>query len=101
MWYDKGTLISFANFIRKIPEGAAIGSFRNDSLRTMIKIDNTDSILIFDEQGKVFKLPVHKIPFTDRSSNGTDIRFLIKGLTANINCTFFISVFSKPKLPSF
>ena len=78
--------VSEKNFIRKIPDGATIGTFRNDSLKTMIKIDNTDSILIFDEQGKVFKLPVHKIPFTDRSSNGTDIRFLIKGLTANINC---------------
>lgn len=74
------------NFIRKVPEGTAIGSFRNDSVRTLIQIDNTDSILIFDEQGKVFKLPVHKIPFTDRNSNGTDIRFMIKGLTANINC---------------
>ena len=78
--------VSERNFIRKIPDGTTIGTFRNDSLKTMIKIDNTDSILIFDEQGKVFKLPVHKIPFTDKSSNGTDIRFLIKGLTANINC---------------
>lgn len=78
--------VSEKNFIRKIPDGAPIGSFRNDALRTLIKIDNTDSILIFDEQGRVFKLPVHKIPFTDRTSNGTDIRFLIKGLTANINC---------------
>ena len=74
------------NFIKKVPEGTAIGSFRNDSIRTLIKIDNTDSILIFDEQGRVFKLPVHKIPFTDRTSNGTDIRFLMKGLTSNINC---------------
>lgn len=74
------------NFIRKVPEGTAIGSFRNDTLRTLIQIDNTDNILIFDEQGKVFKLPVHKVPFTDRNSNGTDIRFMIKGLTANINC---------------
>ena len=78
--------VSEKNFIRKIPDGAPIGSFRNDALRTLIKIDNTDSILIFDEQGRVFKLPVHKIPFTDRTSNGTDIRFLIKGLTANIKC---------------
>ena len=85
----KGTMqiaVTEKNFIRKIPEGSNIGSFRNDALRTLIKIDNTDSILIFDEQGRVFKLPVHKIPFTDKSSNGTDIRFLIKGLTANINC---------------
>ena len=74
------------NFVRKVPGGTAIGSFRNDSVKSMIKIDNTDSIMIFDEQGRVFKLPVHKIPFTDRQSNGTDIRFLVKGLTANINC---------------
>lgn len=77
--------ISEKNFIRKVPGNAAIGSFKNDNIRTMIKLDNTDSILIFDEMGKVFKLPVHKIPFTDKNSNGTDIRFLIKSLTANIN----------------
>lgn len=74
------------NYIKKVPDGAAIGTFKNDSIRTLIKIDNTDSILIFDEQGRVYKLPVHKIPFTDKASNGTDIRFLMKGLTANINC---------------
>lgn len=73
------------NFIRKVPANTAIGSFRNDTIKTVIKIDNADSILIFDEVGKVFKLPVHKIPFTDKNTNGIDIRFLIKSLTANIN----------------
>ena len=77
--------ITEKNFIKKVPSGSSLGSFRNDSLRSMIKIDNRDSILIFDEMGKVFKLPVHKIPFTDKSSNGIDIRFMIKSLTANIN----------------
>lgn len=74
------------NYVKKVPDGTSIGSFRNDSVRTMIHLDNTDSIIIFDEQGRVFKLPVHKIPFTDRNSNGTDVRYLMKGLTANINC---------------
>ena len=77
--------ITEKNFVRKVPGNSPIGNFRNDSIRTMIKIDNTDSILIFDEMGKVFKLPVHKIPFTDKNSNGTDIRFIIKSLTTNIN----------------
>lgn len=84
----KGTMqiiVTEKNFVRKVPIGSSIGSFRNDAVRTAIRIDNTDSIIIFDERGRVFKLPVHKIPFTDKSSNGTDIRFLIKGLTANIN----------------
>ena len=78
--------ITEKNFIRKVPANTPIGNFRNDNLRTAIHIDNTDSILIFDEVGKVFKLPVHKIPFTDKNSNGIDIRFIIKSLTANI-CT--------------
>lgn len=77
--------ITEKNFIYKIPANTNIGNLRNDSIKTMIKIDNTDNLLIFDEVGKVFKLPVHRIPFTDRSSGGMDIRFVIKSLTANIN----------------
>lgn len=85
--------ITEKNFVRKVPAGSNIGGFRNDTLRTSINIDNTDSILIFDEMGKVFKLPVHKIPFTDKNTNGIDIRFLIKSLTANINTIIPESVF--------
>ena len=77
--------ITEKNFVRKVPANTPIGNFKNDTLRTAIKLDNTDSILIFDEMGKVFKLPVHRIPFTDKNSNGIDIRFIIKSLTANIN----------------
>ena len=77
--------ITEKNFVRKVPAGVNIGNFKNDAIRTCINIDNTDSVVIFDEMGKVFKLPVHKIPFTDKNTNGTDIRFLVKSLTANIN----------------
>lgn len=76
--------ITERNFVKKVPGNAPLGSFKNDALKCTIKIDNTDSILIFDEMGKVFKLPIHKIPFTDKSSAGTDIRFLVRALTANI-----------------
>lgn len=85
--------ITEKNFVRKVPEGTNIGSFKNDSIKTSINISNTDSIMIFDDMGKVFKLPVHKIPFTDKSTNGIDIRFLIKSLTANINSIIPESVF--------
>lgn len=85
--------ITEKNFVRKVPSSSSIGSFKNDNIRTMIRIDNSDNILIFDEMGKVFKLPVHKIPFTDKSSNGTDIRFIVKTLTANIRATIPESVF--------
>ena len=73
------------NFIKKVPINDSIGSFRGDSPKIILKGENTENILIFDERGKVFKLPIHKIPFTDRASNGTDIRTIIKNLTSNIN----------------
>lgn len=85
--------ITERNFIRKVPTGTNLGTFKNDTLKTTITLDNTDSILIFDEMGKVFKLPVHKIPFTDKNTNGIDVRFLVKSLTANISTVIPESVF--------
>ena len=58
---------------------------RNSALPKFMKVvDNQENLLIVDEMGKVFKLPVHIIPFTDRSSGGIDIRMIIKKLTSNI-----------------
>lgn len=78
-------IVTEKNYIKKVPVNTPIGNFKGDSIRDILRADNRSNILIFDEMGKVFKLPIHKIPFSDRNSNGMDIRFLIKGLTANIN----------------
>lgn len=75
-------IVTTNNFIRKIPVNEAIKNNRSDNIKAVIQADNRESILIFDNMGKVFKLPVFKIPMTDRT--GTDIRFLIKGLTSDI-----------------
>ena len=75
-------IVTTNNFIRKIPASETVKNNRSDNIKTVIQADNRESILIFDNMGKVFKLPIHKIPMTDRT--GTDIRFLIKGLTADI-----------------
>ena len=75
-------IITNNNFVRKIPDNEPVKNFKNDNVKTVIVGDNRESILIFDNMGKVFKLPIYKIPMTDRS--GTDIRFLIKGLTSDI-----------------
>lgn len=88
-------VVTEKNYIKKIPVNTPIGSFKGDSIKDIIRVDNTSNILIFDEMGKVFKLPVHKIPFSDRMSNGTDIRFIIKGLTANISAIIPEDIFLK------
>lgn len=77
-------IITENNYIKKIQLTDSIRT-KGEIPKIVIKGDNTESILIFDEQGKVFKLPIHKIPFTDRNSNGTDIRTIVKYLTSNIN----------------
>lgn len=75
-------IITSNNFVKKIPDNEQVKNVKGDNIKTVIVGDNRESILIFDNMGKVFKLPIHKIPMTDRT--GTDIRFLIKGLTSDI-----------------
>jgi DNA gyrase subunit A len=90
----KGTfkvVITDKNYIRKIPDVDKVNVVRKDNPKFIIRVDNSESILIFDNKGKVFNLPVHKIPISDRTSPGTDVRILIRNLTSNI-----ISIFSEP-----
>ncbi len=90
----KGTfkvVITDKNYIRKIPDVDRINVVRKDNPKFILRVDNAENILIFDNKGKVFNLPVHKIPISDKTSPGTDVRILIRNLTSNI-----ISVFSEP-----
>ena len=94
----KGTfkiVVTENNYIRKISEGEKVISIKGDSPKFAVLVDNSENILLFDEKGRVFKLPVHKLPITDRTSPGIDIRMIIPTLTANI-----ISVIYEPILNS-
>lgn len=94
----KGTfkiVITEKNFIRKIPDTDKVGVVRGDNPKYIIRAENTESILLFDNKGKVFKLPVHKIPISDRSTSGTDARVLIKNLTSDIIAVVFEPMLKK------
>lgn len=83
----KGTfkiVITEKNYIRKIPDSDKINVVRGDNPKFIMRVDNTENLLLFDNKGKVFKLPVFKIPVTDKSAIGTDIRIISKNLTADI-----------------
>lgn len=78
-------IITQNNFIKKLPLNMnGVGNLKGDKIKTIIKVDNTKDILLFDEIGKVYRLPVNKIPVSDKSSNGVDVRLLCKNLTSNI-----------------
>lgn len=82
-------VITERNYIRKIPDVDRVGIVRKDNPKFIIRVDNAENILLFDNKGKVFNLPVHKIPITDRQGAGTDIRILVKNLTSDIASVFY------------
>ena len=71
-------------FVRKLGENDAIGSFANDEFLFSIMVNNTEDVLVFSDNGKVFRIPVSKIPLYARGSNGIDVRILNKYITSTI-----------------
>ena len=88
-------VITERNYIRKIPDADKVGIVRKDNPKFILRVDNTENILIFDNKGKVFNLPVHKIPISDRTSAGTDVRILVKNLTADIAAVYYEPILKK------
>lgn len=77
-------VITEHNFVRKLPVNETIGAVRGDNPVTVLKIENTSEVIFVTAQGRMFKFPVHKIPITERTSAGIDIRILVKGISSEI-----------------
>jgi DNA gyrase subunit A len=94
----KGTFIvaiTEKNFVRKLPDGSKVNVVRKDKPKHILKVDNAENILIFDNKGKVFSLPVSKIPICDKTNAGTDVRILIRKLTSEITAVYYEPIFTK------
>lgn len=88
----KGTfkiVISENNYIRKLSLEDKALAIKGDQPKFIMKVENTESLLLFDNKGKVFKLPVHKVNPTDKSSPGIDIKLLIRNCTADIAAVIY------------
>lgn len=84
---DFKIVITENNYIRKIVPNDPLKCSRAGSEgapKIVLNVENRENILLFDENGKVFKYPIHKIPLCDKTSMGVDVRIIIKGLTSNI-----------------
>lgn len=78
-------VITENNYIRKIGINDIVNVVKGDRPKFILSsVENTESILLFDNKGRVFKLPIHKVPIVGKSDPGIDIRTTIKGLTADI-----------------
>ena len=94
---DFKIIITENNCLKKLPANeVGMGSFKNDKPKYVITGDNTQNLLLFTETAKVFKIPIHKIGFSDKRSNGIDVKLLLKNCTSNINAVIY-----EPVLESF
>ena len=83
-------VITKNNFIKKMDSlDDKIGSLGGAQPLCVFDANNRDNVLIFGKLGKVFKLPISKIPFGSKGNPGIDIRKLIKNLTSDI-CTVIV-----------
>jgi DNA gyrase subunit A len=80
------------NFIKKLQLNDNITAFKGDQPKCVIVGDNSKDILLFDQMGKVFRLQINKIPFTDKHSPGLDIRMILKKLTSNIISMMYLPI---------
>ncbi len=77
-------VITENNYVRKLTESDPVNIIKGDRPKFVLNVSNLESILLFDNKGRVFKLPVHKIPIVAKSDIGIDIKTVLKGLTADI-----------------
>ncbi len=77
-------IVTTKNIIKKFPEGVNVKINRNETIKCAIRLDNRDNVLLFDDIGKVYKIPVNNIPLSDKATDGIDIKILAKGMISTI-----------------
>lgn len=85
-------VITEQNYVKKMGVNDPIKIVKGDQPKCVVIADNSKDILLFDQMGKVFRLPVHKIAFTEKNSAGIDIRMLIKKATSNIISAMYVPI---------
>lgn len=83
----KGTFrvaITESNTVKKFGVDEPVRFYKGEYIVATAKVENTDNLVVFDKMGRVFSIPVHKIPLTERGNSGTDIRSINKKIVSNI-----------------
>ena len=88
-------VITENNFMKKMSVNEPVGAVRGDNPTITIVAENTSDLIMITSQGRGYRIPVHKIPLTEKNSIGIDIRILMKGITSNIVSIFDSSVLKK------
>ena len=73
-------VITENNYVRKLMETDPVNIIKGDRPKFVINVSNLENLILFDNKGRVFKLPIHKIPIISKSDPGIDIKGVLKGL---------------------
>lgn len=83
-------VITENNYIKKLNKDEYVGAYRGDNPKHIILADNAEDILLFSAQGRVFNLPVSKIPLCQKGAPGVDARIMIKKLVSDIQAVMYV-----------
>jgi len=78
--------------VKKLQLNDPVKTYRGVSPKCVTVGDNDKDILLFDDMGRVFRLPIHKIPFNDKNLSGIDIKTILKKLTSNIIQVLYLPI---------
>lgn len=77
-------VITLNNTVKKFGIDEPFKFYKGEYVVATAKVENTDNLVLFDTMGRVFSIPVHKIPLTERGTSGADIRSINKRIVSNI-----------------
>lgn len=75
-------IVTETNYIKKVGIEDKVSA--KDPIRFVFNEDNNSNLLFFDNIGRVYNIPMSKIPFADKNSNGVDLRIINKYLNAPV-----------------
>lgn len=71
-------ILSDNNYIKKIDVNEPVGNVNGKVKHVLSSVNNRESLLLFNTQGRVFKLPINNIPLSTKKDQGFDLRLLVK-----------------------
>lgn len=57
---------------------------KGDSIKIIMDVDISEDLIVYTSNGKVYKVPLEKIPHSPKNTSGEDIRLINKNIMADI-----------------
>lgn len=77
-------VVTDKNKMKLINTSDAITVSKGESPRFVMDVDISEDLLVFTSNGKVYKVPLSKVPFSAKNTSGEDIRIINKNVMSDI-----------------